>query len=109
MVLKQLFRLASADVWIEPAAITSFTPVSGPVAGGTQVTIAGTALGSGTDITACTVAGVAASINSQSRTQVVVTTGAAASAITGRVVLQSTSAGTITSTADFSYVAPEGT
>lgn len=62
--------------------------------GGYQVTIIGSNLGDGTDITNVTLCGVsAASIDSQSSTQVIITAGAASQNATGDVVVFSTSYG----------------
>lgn len=80
-------------------------PDSGFNAGGYQVTIIGTNLGSGSDITNVYLCGVAAaSIVSQSATQVVISAGAAGSAITGDVEVCSSSYGVTVLTNGFAYV-----
>jgi hypothetical protein len=72
-------------------SISGFSPTSGPV--GTQVTISGTNLGSALSVT---IGGVAATINSNSATQIVASVGS--SAITGPVSL-TTAGGSADSTA----------
>ncbi|MBN8459804.1 MAG: IPT/TIG domain-containing protein, partial [Verrucomicrobia bacterium] len=78
------------------------SPQAGSRLGGYQVTISGTGLGNGSDITSVTLCGVPASIVSQSSTQVVVTAGAGTPG-TGDVVVTSTSCGVTTKTAGFTY------
>ena len=83
------------------------SPSSGPTLGGTTVTITGTNLCNGSDITNVTLCGVAVtSIDSQSSTQIVVTA-ASGTAGTGDVVVYSTSYGTITKTNAFTYLGPD--
>jgi membrane-associated protease RseP (regulator of RpoE activity) len=84
-------------------AITSLTPNTGPVAGGTLVTVAGTSLSSGTSVTGATLANIAATVVSQTATRVVLRSGVAASAVAGPAQLTGTT--TITSTATFTYQA----
>ncbi len=86
--------LSSAYTYNPAGAIASVAPASGPATGGTTVTITGTNLGNGADITGVTLCGFAAGeIISQSATQVVVTAGAAGNAILGDVRVFSTSFG----------------
>ena len=86
--------------------ITEIYPTNAPISGGSKITIRGTNLGSGSDVTGVTLAGVAvASIGDQSATQVVVTA-SAHSAVTGEVVVTSTSFGISTNVNDFTYVEP---
>jgi len=80
------------------------SPSSGSVAGGYQVVISGTNLGSGSDITGVTLCGVAATILSQSVDRVWVTAGEAAAAGTGDVVVHSTSYGATTGSGAFAYL-----
>lgn len=79
--------------------ITTVTPASGPLAGGTHVTIAGTALGNTSSVT---IGGVAAVVETRTSTSVVVTTPAAIVA-GARDVVVVTPAGTATETDGFSY------
>jgi hypothetical protein len=61
-------------------ATPAASPASGPLAGGVLVTITGPALGTGADVSAVTFGTVAAAIQSQTATQVVIRTGAASAA-----------------------------
>ena len=71
------------------------SPSEGPAAGNTIITIIGTSLGSGSDITAVTVGGASVlSINQQSSSQVIVVTSSDGSKGTVDVVVVSTSKGT---------------
>ncbi|MDF7801301.1 IPT/TIG domain-containing protein [Pontiellaceae bacterium B1224] len=101
----KMIESMALDLLGEPVRlIAGVSPDSGPAAGGTVVTISGTNLGNGTDITNVTLRGVAAaSIDSQSSTQVVATT-ASGTAGTGDVVVTSISRGTTTKRNAFSYV-----
>ena len=79
-------------------------PPQGLRSGGYQVTIVGTNLGNGSDITNVTLCGVSATnIASQSATQVVVWAGSRGSGATGDVVVYSTSYGATTKANGFSY------
>jgi len=70
--------------------ITRVYPVSGPLAGGTVVTIYGSALGNGSDVINVTLAGVIVrSIVSQAFSQCVVISDTATSAHTGVVAVTS--------------------
>ena len=72
--------------------------------GGYAVTISGSNLGNGSDITNVTLCGVSASsIQSQSATQVVVIAGSSGSSLTGNVVICSTSFGVSVLTNGFTY------
>jgi hypothetical protein len=80
------------------------SPASGTYEGGYEVSITGQALGDGSDITSVTLCGVAATIESQSATEVVVTAaGVAAPVGPGDVVVTSTSLGSTTFTNGFTY------
>eukprot|EP00698_Gefionella_okellyi_P001450 TRINITY_DN11405_c0_g1_i11.p1 TRINITY_DN11405_c0_g1~~TRINITY_DN11405_c0_g1_i11.p1 ORF type:complete len:2212 (+),score=424.46 TRINITY_DN11405_c0_g1_i11:34-6669(+) len=79
------------------------TPVSGPLAGGTIVTITANALGSNYDITSVTLAGTPATILGQTARSVTVRSGSFISAMSGNVVVQSTSNGTTTSPTLWTY------
>eukprot|EP00698_Gefionella_okellyi_P007812 TRINITY_DN1908_c0_g2_i1.p1 TRINITY_DN1908_c0_g2~~TRINITY_DN1908_c0_g2_i1.p1 ORF type:complete len:2463 (-),score=602.58 TRINITY_DN1908_c0_g2_i1:5194-12582(-) len=70
--------------------ISSVYPDSGPIAGGTIVTIRGT-LGAGSDIVSVTLNGVAASIGAQTTQSVTVTAAPGSLSGLGTVVVQSTS------------------
>ncbi|NCD34941.1 MAG: DUF5050 domain-containing protein [Spartobacteria bacterium] len=107
------------DIWMWDQSLTSndisdiyhgsftggVTPASGSTAGGFTVTISGSNLGDGSDITSVTLCGVAATIDSQSATQIVVTAGSAGGVITGDVVVVSTAFGTTMRTNAFVYEA----
>ena len=85
----------------------SVSPASGSWTGGYPVTISGTNLGNGVDITNVTLCGVTAAIQpGQSATQLVVLAGAATVGQSGDVVVQSTSFGTTTKSNAFTYIAP---
>jgi hypothetical protein len=79
---------------------TSLTPTGGPVAGGTSVTITGTNLSSATSVT---IGGSAATITSNTSTQIVVTT--PASTAGAKDVAITTAGGTATGTGAFTYAA----
>ena len=86
------------------AALSGVSPISGSVTGGYPVTIVGRYLGNGADVTNVTLNGVAAaSIDSQSQTQVVITVGSVTAAGVGDVVVYSTSYGITTSSNAFTY------
>ena len=88
-------------------AESGVSPSSGSWAGGYQVTITGTNLCNGSDVTSVTLNGIeVTSIDSQSTTQIVVTA-AAGVAGTGDVVVQSTSYGTTSKTDAFEYLRTE--
>ena len=75
-------------------ASNGVSPNNGKLVGGTEITITGVGLGSGSDITAVTVCGVAvSSIVSQTATQVVVVTASRGSATTGMAVVSSVAFG----------------
>ena len=94
----------SASTLFYQTASTGVTPTSCAKTGGTQVTIIGSGLGNGTDITNVTLCGVAVqSINSQNATQVVVTAGASPVAGSGDVRVFSTSCGETVKSNYFSY------
>lgn len=68
-----------------------------------MLTISGTALGSGSDVTSVSLAGVQANIVSQTATAIVVQAAASLSAGVGSVVVVSQSAGTTTLANGFAY------
>lgn len=82
-----------------PPNPTSLTPASGPLAGGTAVTIAGTSLTGGT----VTVGGTAALVSSSTDTEIVFTTPAGAE---GAAPVSVTTPGGTASAGTFTYVAP---
>ena len=83
---------------------TGVSPVSGAKTGGFQVTITGSGLGGGSDITNVTLCGVSVrSIDAQSKTQVVVTAGASATGRSGDVRVFSTSCGETVKSNYFTY------
>jgi len=103
------FVLAAA--WLAAGAagagtITGVVPAEGPFAGGDTVTIYGTGLGNGTDITNATLCSAAAGIVSQTSTNVVVWAGAAISCRTGSVAVMSGSLGLTLKTNAYRYHAP---
>ena len=84
---------------------TGVFPDFGPKQGGFRVTIRGSSLGNGSDVTNVTLCGVKATqILSQSATQVVVTAGTASTASTGAVKVYSSHLGVTTSSNAFSYL-----
>lgn len=90
--------------------ITQVVPAVGPAMGTNPVTITGTGLGSGADITAVTLHGVPATIVNQTDAQVVVTAGAGnlptlnvAGLPAGDVVVNSTSRGSTRGLALYAY------
>ena len=100
---------AQTNVYRYPRLTVSpgVSPSSGSTAGGYQVTITGTDLGDGADITNVTLCGVAAGIVSQSGDgkQVVVTAGAGVAGV-GDVVVYSASRGATAKINAFAYIAP---
>jgi hypothetical protein len=82
-------------------------PASGAFAGGYTVTIIGSNLGNGSDITNVTICGVKATVlPGQSATQVVVTAGVSGSAGLGDVRVFSTSFGETVKSTAFTYLPP---
>ena len=91
-------------------AINPVYPSSGSWTGGYEVTISGSNLGSGSDITNVTLCGTSVTnIVSQSATQVVVWAGQAVSAGTGDVIVYSMGYGATVSSNAFTYTAPDFT
>lgn len=90
--------------FIADHAITSVYPTGVSMAGGAIVTITGVAIGSGADITGVTMDGAAATVLSQTSSQVIVRAGAGVGIGSGRVYLNSASSGT-TSWGTFYYYA----
>ena len=86
-------------------AIGGVIPSSGPLSGGTMVTITGSNLGNGSDITNVTICGVtASSIISQSATQVVVRTGSTGVPVSaGVITVYSANYGVTTVSNAFTY------
>lgn len=102
--------LANGFTYTAPPAgsISSVSPNTATTAGGIAVTIAGTNLGSGSDITAVLFGTTAATITSQTATQVVVTVPAAAAAGAVTVTVRSSSSGDATLANGFTYTAVRG-
>ena len=98
-------RIAVCGVTL--VGLTGVEPASGAMAGGYTVTISGTNLCNGADVTDVTLCGVAASVQSQSATQIVVTAGAAVSTGPGDVRVYSTHFGETVRASAFTYLASE--
>lgn len=92
-----------AAEWIRLSDSSGVSPSSGSWTGGYEVVISGVNLGDGADVTHVTLCGVAASIQSQSSTQVVVWAGSSANSATGDVLVFSTSYGITTRGDAFAY------
>jgi alpha-tubulin suppressor-like RCC1 family protein/chitodextrinase len=92
---------ATLTITAPSPVITTITPASGPVAGGTSVIIYGTNLANPTSVT---FDGVSATVVSSTATQIVVTTPAHAAGLANVVV--STASGSMTRMGGFAYVAP---
>eukprot|EP00698_Gefionella_okellyi_P024988 TRINITY_DN9001_c0_g1_i1.p1 TRINITY_DN9001_c0_g1~~TRINITY_DN9001_c0_g1_i1.p1 ORF type:complete len:4472 (-),score=913.68 TRINITY_DN9001_c0_g1_i1:1438-14763(-) len=86
-------------------AIQTIVPASGPLGGGTTITItAGTDISSGSDITSVTIGGVACSISAQTAQTVTVVVGDGTTIPGARtIVILSTSFGTISEPSGFTY------
>lgn len=89
------------------AVQSGISPEFGPASGGTEVTINGGNLGSGSDITNVTLCGVEAAILGQNATQVVVRSGAAAAAGAGDVIVYSQTIGMTVASNAFAYRHPK--
>lgn len=105
------FKLAGgSNCWYvakwESAPGTGISPDAGPCAGGFDVTITGSNLCNGADVTNVTICGVSAGVISQSATQIVVTAGAALAAGIGDVRVYSTSYGETVRANGFTYNGP---
>jgi len=85
------------------AGISGIAPVKGPLAGGTTITILGSNLGNGTNVTNVTLCGVAAMIITQDISALVVQTGPAITPTNGDVVVYSMGYGSISLTNGFTY------
>jgi len=86
--------------------MTTVSPNFGSAAGGDTITISGSNLGNGSDITNVTLAGFnVAQITSQNAGQVVVRSGASGTSTSGAAVVYSTSFGASTKAAAFTYYA----
>jgi hypothetical protein len=98
--------LAGAYRYNLPGVITAVTPGSGICSGGQFVSIVGSNLGSGSDVTAVSLNEVAAArIERQTATLIVVTSGGTITASgPGEVVIQSTSFGRTANSSVFTYV-----
>lgn len=83
--------------------LSGIVPPAGPVSGGTMVTILGTKLGDGTDVTNVTLCRVAATIVTQTPWAVVVVAGPAPASTNGSVVVSSSSSGSIIRTNGYTY------
>ena len=92
---------AGAFTYIAAPAITNINPANGPTAGGTAVTITGTDLGGATSVT---VGGSAATINTNTATQIDITTPAGTAGAADVVV--TTPGGSDTSVGGFTYDGP---
>ncbi len=84
------------------------TPAAGSVTGGFPVVITGVNLGDGSDVTNVTLAGVRATVASQSPTQLVVTAGVAGGPVSRSVLVQSASRGETSLEDSFVYTGPVG-
>jgi N-acetylneuraminic acid mutarotase len=84
------------------------SPSAGSINGGTAVTITGSNLGDGSDITNVTLCGVVAGIVSQSSSQLVVNSARSDLATNGAVAVYSISGGVTVASNAFSYVAGSG-
>ncbi len=78
-------------------------PTCGPLQGGATVTILGSNLGNGADVTSVTLCGVPAAIVTQSAWRVVVRTGPTATPTNGDVIVRSTSFGSSTGRQAYAY------
>jgi alpha-tubulin suppressor-like RCC1 family protein len=95
-------------VWGETrVALSGVAPANGGQAGGYAVTISGTDLCNGSDVSRVTLCGVEAFIQSQSATQLVVIAGTAGSPGLGDVRVLSTSFGETVKTNAFTYLADQ--
>eukprot|EP00698_Gefionella_okellyi_P015557 TRINITY_DN4392_c0_g3_i2.p1 TRINITY_DN4392_c0_g3~~TRINITY_DN4392_c0_g3_i2.p1 ORF type:complete len:4249 (-),score=1037.24 TRINITY_DN4392_c0_g3_i2:134-12388(-) len=83
--------------------VSGISPIRGALGGGTLVTVSGTDLGSGTDITSVTLNGVAAQLGAQSATAVTVTVAAGTVVGLGDVIVTSTSFGVSSLASAFTY------
>lgn len=95
--------LEGAYTYTLPGEVTRIEPASGSIVGGYLITLSGSNLGNGSDITNVTLAGVLAMPVSQSSTHVVVIAGTAATVLLGDVVVQSTSHGQSVAPSAFAY------
>ncbi|WP_047307490.1 IPT/TIG domain-containing protein, partial [Rhodopseudomonas palustris] len=86
--------------YLAAPTIDTITPNSGPVAGGTSVTITGTDL---SGVTGVTVGGVAATLGTNTSTSIAITTPAGTAGAQNVVV--TTAGGSATSTGGFTYIA----
>ena len=94
--------VSNAYTYHEAGVLTDVSPASGLYVGGYEVTLGGTNLGDGADVTNVTLCGVAAAVSRQSATQIVVVAGASVPG-TGDVRVQSTSCGETTLGHAFTY------
>ena len=73
--------------------ITAVVPKNGPLAGGNLVTLIGASLSNGTDVKLVRLAGITASIVTQTSASIVVTAGPSGAPVGGSVMVQSASYG----------------
>lgn len=102
-----LFENVSANHSIQAlfSGITSVSPSAGSMYGGTVVTIEGSKLSSGADVTNVSLCGVSAKVITQDEAILVVEAGAIGGASTGSVVVCSRDYGVITNLNGYSYYA----
>jgi outer membrane protein OmpA-like peptidoglycan-associated protein len=97
---------SNAYTYVPPSVvnptITTVSPSSGPIAGGTTVTITGTGFQAGATVL---IGGVACTVVTRTATQITCTTGAHAAGLTD-VVVTNTDTGTVTKSNAYTYVAP---
>eukprot|EP00698_Gefionella_okellyi_P020881 TRINITY_DN664_c1_g1_i4.p1 TRINITY_DN664_c1_g1~~TRINITY_DN664_c1_g1_i4.p1 ORF type:complete len:600 (-),score=125.90 TRINITY_DN664_c1_g1_i4:73-1872(-) len=86
-----------------PPIVSAVTPVNVNLGASITVTITGTNLGTGSDITAVTLAGVEATIIAQTANSVTVTSGVSSFNVTGSAIVTSTSMGATAGLRLFSY------
>eukprot|EP00698_Gefionella_okellyi_P010896 TRINITY_DN2859_c0_g1_i1.p1 TRINITY_DN2859_c0_g1~~TRINITY_DN2859_c0_g1_i1.p1 ORF type:complete len:2291 (+),score=488.31 TRINITY_DN2859_c0_g1_i1:743-6874(+) len=95
--------LVNGFQYLNPGTISAATPSSARQSGGVTVTITGTLLGDGSDITAVSLGGVSvSSISAQTTSSVTVVCGVGSSASSG-VLVVSSSRGNVTTGGVFSY------
>lgn len=83
--------------------VNTVAPATGPLVGNNLVTLTGTNLGNGLDITSVRLANIEAVLVSQSATEVVVRAAAAPAAVVGTVRIASTSFGVTEKTLAYTY------
>lgn len=103
--LARLIAITGAAIVLLSFGITHAAS-SGPASGGNTLTITGTGLGNGSDITNVTVCGVPATIQSQTANSVTVVVGSASDGGTGDINVYSASIGVTTFTNGYTYNPP---